>query len=390
MKLKDTFLKINKKFKGVIPPLSKEELNELENSIKGEGCREALIIWKGTIVDGHNRYVICNKLGIDFKTRSKSFKDEDEALAWIITNQLARRNLSDYDRVKLVLKKEEIFKRRAKEHQKAGGQKSGVGRQKSDKPLDVKKEVAKIANVSHDTVSRVKFIEKKADKKTKKKLSNQQLTINKVYRDLKKAEKRQKIKDRFKAPKFPKKGKKYEIIYADPPWNFKHYSDKGKGRSPDNYYKTMSLEDIKGLPIEDLASDNCILFLWTTFPFLEKSFEVIKSWGFTYKTVGFVWVKRNRKSSGWFWGMGYWTRSNAEICIIATKGSITRQSSSVFQIVDLPIEEHSKKPDIVRNKIVELVGELPRIELFARQKVNGWDTWGNEMGGFNGNKKVKE
>ena len=195
---------------------------------------------------------------------------------------------------------------------------------------------------------------------------------------MKKAEKREKIREEFKAPE-PFKKKKYKIIYADPPWNFKHYSEKGKGRSADNYYKTMSLNDITQLPVEDIADDNCVLFMWTTFPFLQKSFEVIKQWGFEYKTVGFVWVKRNKKAPTWFWGMGYWTRSNAEVCLIATKGSVTRQSSSVSQIIDAPVGEHSKKPDIVRDKIVELVGKLPRIELFARQSVKGWDVWGNEV-----------
>jgi len=376
MKSKDISLKINKSFQNIIPPLSKDEFKELENSIKEEGCREALIVWNKTIVDGHNRYEICNKLGIKFRTHKKQFKDEDEALTWIITNQLARRNLADYDRVKLVLKKEEIFSKKAKEKQSLGGKEKV--RQNSAKPIKVKEEIAKLAGVSHDTVSRVKFIEKKADKATKDKLSEQKLTINKVYNDLKKAEKREKIREEFKAPK-PFKKKKYSIIYADPPWNFKHYSEKGKGRSADNYYNTMSLNDIKELPVGNIADDNCVLFMWTTFPFLQKSFDVIKEWGFTYKTVGFVWVKRNRKASSWFWGMGYWTRSNAEICIIATKGSITRQSSSVSQIIDAPVGEHSKKPNIVREKIIELVGKLPRIELFARERYEGWDVWGDEV-----------
>ena len=165
MKSKNISLKINKIFKNIIPPLSKEEFKELENSIKDEGCREAIIVWNGTIVDGHNRHEICSKNGIKFKTHPKSFKDENDALAWIITNQLARRNLSDYDRVRLVLRKEEIFKKKASEKLKTH---TKQGYQKSDKAVHVSKEVAKIADVSHDTVSRVKFIEKQADKQTLK------------------------------------------------------------------------------------------------------------------------------------------------------------------------------------------------------------------------------
>jgi len=112
---------------------------------------------------------------------------------------------------------------------------------------------------------------------------------------------------------------------------------------------------------------------------LLEGLKVMKEWGFTYKTCGFNWVKRNKKSNTFFFGMGYWTRANSELCLIGTKGTIKRKSNKVFQIVDTPIEEHSKKPNIVRDRIVELVGDIPRIELFARQTANNWDCWGNEI-----------
>ena len=101
--------------------------------------------------------------------------------------------------------------------------------------------------------------------------------------------------------------------------------------------------------------------------------------GFTYKTLGFVWVNKNKKSVGWFWGGGNWTRANAEVCLIATKGKPKRVSASVHQICDAPRTEHSRKPDEIRQRIVDLCGDLPRIELFARQYANGWDCWGNEV-----------
>ena len=173
--------------------------------------------------------------------------------------------------------------------------------------------------------------------------------------------------------------KKYNIIYADPAWSFKTYSDKGKGKSPDNHYSVMSLKDIKDLPLKNIANDDCILFLWVTFPLLKEGFEVIDAWGFTYKTVAFNWVKKNKIKDSWFWGLGYWTRSNSDLCLLATKGNIKRKSASVHQIIDTPIEKHSKKPDIVKEKITELVGDLPRIELFARETADGWDSWGNEI-----------
>ena len=157
------------------------------------------------------------------------------------------------------------------------------------------------------------------------------------------------------------------------------WSEKGKGHSAENHYKTMNINDICKLPIERITDENCILFLWVTFPCLLEGLKAMKEWGFNYKTCGFTWVKRNKKSDSWFFGLGYWTRANAEICLIGTKGRIKRISKCIPQIVDTHIEEHSKKPAVIRDRIVELVGDLPRIELFARQKVNGWDVWGNEV-----------
>ena len=141
----------------------------------------------------------------------------------------------------------------------------------------------------------------------------------------------------------------------------------------------MSLNDIKALSVGNLADTDCALFMWTTIPLLKDCFSVIESWGFQYKTVAFVWIKLNKKSDTLFWGMGHWTRANAELCILATKGHPKRKSARVHQVIMSRIEEHSKKPDEARNRIIELVGDLPRIELFARRKTQGWDAWGNEV-----------
>ena len=171
---------------------------------------------------------------------------------------------------------------------------------------------------------------------------------------------------------------KYNIIYADPPWSYQDMALAGN-RGACCKYSVMSIKDICDLPIHNIADDNCILFMWVTMPILNECFDVIKAWGFKYKTCAFTWVKKNKKSESWFWGMGSWTRSNAEICLLATKGKPQRMSASVHQIIDTPIEKHSKKPDIVRDKIVELCGDLPRVELFARQPTEGWAVWGNEV-----------
>lgn len=168
--------------------------------------------------------------------------------------------------------------------------------------------------------------------------------------------------------------KKYNIIYADPPWR---YQDKCRGNAED-HYKTMSLEEIKNLPIEKIASKDCVLFLWATYPMLGEALEVIKAWGFTYKSIAFQWVKLT-KNNKYFFGLGRWTRGNTEPCLLAVRGKPKRIDNSVFQLVLSQIRKHSQKPDRVRYLIVKLMGDLPRIELFARQKFNGWDIWGNEL-----------
>ena len=172
---------------------------------------------------------------------------------------------------------------------------------------------------------------------------------------------------------------KYGIILADPAWSFKVWSKKGLGRSAEKHYPTMALKDICALPVAGIAAEDSALFLWATFPNLPEAFEVIKAWGFAYKTVAFTFIKRNKKSPGYFTGCGYWTRANAEICLLATRGHPKRVSKSVRQIIDAPIGRHSEKPAETRDRIIELMGELPRIELFAREKSEGWHVWGNEV-----------
>jgi N6-adenosine-specific RNA methylase IME4 len=175
-------------------------------------------------------------------------------------------------------------------------------------------------------------------------------------------------------------GQRFSTIYADPPWEFKVYSGKGKQRSAERHYDTMSLDDIKALPIEKLAAEDCALFLWMVWPELPGALEVIKAWGFEYKTAGFVWVKSTNSAEGLHWGMGYWTRANTEVCLLATRGSPTRLATDVHQVVMSLVGEHSEKPEEVRKRIEKLVPG-PRIELFSRRESDNWVAWGNEIQG---------
>jgi N6-adenosine-specific RNA methylase IME4 len=174
-------------------------------------------------------------------------------------------------------------------------------------------------------------------------------------------------------------GLRFPVIYADPPWEFKVYSGKGKQRSAERHYDTASLDDIKALPIASLAADNCALFMWGVWPELPGALEVIKAWGFEYKTAGFVWFKEvSEENSDFATGMGYWTRANTEPCFLATRGAPERVNKDVHQIIRAPVGEHSVKPEETRVRIERLITG-PYLELFARRPVPGWTVWGNEV-----------
>jgi len=189
--------------------------------------------------------------------------------------------------------------------------------------------------------------------------------------------------------------KKYQIIYADPPWSYKVWSEDKKQAQgcAKRYYPTMDIKDICNLSIEELADKDCKLFLWATPPCLLEALETMKAWGFEYKTIVFAWIKLNKKSNPnqqsfilqdsipRFYGIGHWTASNIELVLggLRKGGQLNRQAKNISQIVLSPLTIHSAKPPEVREKIVKLCGDLSRIELFARQKTKGWDVWGNEV-----------
>ena len=180
--------------------------------------------------------------------------------------------------------------------------------------------------------------------------------------------------------------KKYGAILADPPWPFATRSEKGKGRSPDQHYPTMTIPELKRMPVGDLAARDAVLFMWVTWPTMPRALELIEAWGFRYKTCAFAWMKADphRLFADEFTpvaGLGYWTRSNSEVCLLATRGRPKRRKMDVRQGIISPRREHSRKPDEIYGRIERLV-DGPYIELFARQRVKGWDAWGNEVDKF--------
>lgn len=177
--------------------------------------------------------------------------------------------------------------------------------------------------------------------------------------------------------------KKYQIILCDPPWKYNsraNHKTRFRGGAC-GHYSLMSMDAIKALPIRLLANDNCALFLWTTFPYLEEQIKLFSHWGFKYRTVGFTWIKTNSKNGKPFFGVGYYTKSNAEVCLLGVKGKMKPVSNKISSIIIAPRQKHSIKPNEIKNKIIQLFGDLPRIELFAREQTPGWTCLGNEING---------
>lgn len=174
----------------------------------------------------------------------------------------------------------------------------------------------------------------------------------------------------------PFPNKQFSCIYADPPWRYEDTANAGK-RGASHKYPVMTLEDICALPVEQIAVKDCALFLWVTPPFLMDAAKVLDAWGFTYKTKAFTWLKYTEKGCLHF-GMGRWTRANTEDCLLATRGKPKRVDAGVHQVIRSRVLNHSVKPPETRDRIVRLMGDIPRIELFARQRVEGWSGWGRD------------
>jgi DNA modification methylase len=206
----------NNEFKGLIPPLTPEEYAGLEQSIIAEGCRDALVTWQGTLIDGHNRYEICNKHNIPFSTSEKTFESRDKVKEWVILNQFGRRNLSVYDRSVLALKLKELFAEKAETNLHLSKGQGIKGCQKSDKVnIDTKKELAHIAGVSHDTIAKVQKIEKMATSETKEKVKSGEVSINQAYQTVRREEKISQQKSEIKENSLKHKSLHGEILQGD-------------------------------------------------------------------------------------------------------------------------------------------------------------------------------
>ena len=195
--------------------------------------------------------------------------------------------------------------------------------------------------------------------------------------------------------------KKYHVIYCDPLWSYRDKKKSGRSKcGAENHYPTLTLDELKQLPIQNICEDNCVLYMWVTFPMLREGLELIEAWGFEYKTIGFDWTKLNKDGSVWH-GVGAYSKSNNELCLFATKGNIGRlmrdendneiifdpkeklsiRSNQISCNVQAARGEHSEKPEEVRRRIEKLWGNVSHVELFAKERVKGWDSIGFDIDG---------
>jgi len=381
-------MEIKEEFKNLIPALSVEEYAQLEANILEEGIREPIITWNGYIIDGHNRFSIAQRFDLEYKTTSKHFTSEESVKEWMILNQFGRRNLSNYQRSVLALELEEVFSKKAKDNLIKGGKISQEGCQISDKAIDTKKELSKVASVSHDTISKVKKIQEKAPQEVKAKLATGEVSINAAYKEIKKEEKKEELQEKkkeyekriesntnneFKIDIF-NTNETFRVIYADPAWSYNDKQDTPQLGGASKHYDTMSIAELSKLPVNKISEKNSILFLWVTSPLLEDAFKVVSSWGFKYKT-SFIWdkVKHN---------MGHYNSVRHEILLVCTKGSCTPDNKVLYNSVQR-IERnnnHSEKPIEFLNIIDDLYNYGNKLEMFCRTiKKEKWYGWGNEL-----------
>jgi N6-adenosine-specific RNA methylase IME4 len=378
-------IQINEEFKKLIPALTNEEFKQLESNCINEGIREKIITWNGFIIDGHNRYEISQKWNLDFETESKHFDNKTDVKVWMVLNQFGRRNLTKYERSVLVLVLSEYYEEKAKENIVIGNKNRSTNSAKLPKrdSVDTRKELSKVAQVGERTLGMVKKIQEKANEETKAKLSTGEVSINQVYQEIKKEEKKaerielieQQIED-IEQGKLPELKGLFNVISVDPPWPYEAESKKttsfdSVGRRVANPYPEMSITDIKKIKMP-LMEDSVVL-LWTTHKFLPDAFEILKEWGMDYKAT-LVWNKEKI-------GMGAWFRMQCEFCLVGIKGKPYWENTTFRDILNEPRREHSRKPDSFFN-MIETITKGRRLEYFSREKRDGWEVFGNDINKF--------
>lgn len=382
---------IDPEFKAFIHSLKTEEYAQLEQNIKDEGCRDPLVLWGNVLVDGHNRYEICTRHGIAFNTVSKEFKDRDAVMDWMDANQLGRRNLTP-DQFTYHLGR--LYNRQKKA---LGGQIPNSRVDQIEPPISTAEKLAKEHAVSAATVKRAgqiaSAVERAApeiqqamkaglmpvtqaakiadaspefQRAVAKKVTEENTKPNEAIR-LVKAE-------TIEAREIETPSGKFRVIYADPPWSYGNTMPDDFKEQRD-HYPVMSMDDLCAMPVKDMAADDAVLFLWVTSPILEESFALVKAWGFKYK-ASFVWDKVGHV-------MGHYNSVRHEFLLVCVRGSCQPDVRKLFDsVVTEERTSHSKKPAQFYEMIETIYTQGRRIELFARNRRDGWEAYGYEPDKF--------
>jgi N6-adenosine-specific RNA methylase IME4 len=408
---------IDSEFQSLIPPLLPNEFEQLEANICHDGCHEPLSIWNGVLVDGHNRYNICQKRGIKFEITQLEFESRDHAMAWIDERQLGRRNLDDDKRAMVaqdlverrsriaVIKQREIA-RAAKAAERSECAESAhseepTGKQKRSKPNRTRTAVAKERNIPDKKLRHAAEI-KKADKnvaymvlagtvklteakklvalsESARKTAVEAIASGANVRTAVRVAKKSDYNARIEAAKRKPLEGTYRIIYADPPWKYHGLNQADEYGHAERHYECLDDKQLcdyhpgdGNKTVKELTDDNAVLFMWVTSPLLERCFPIIRAWGFQYK-ASFVWDKVRHN-------MGFYNSVRHELLLIATKGSCKPDIPKLVDSVQ-SIErsaKHSEKPQEFYAIIEAMYDHGRKLELFSRSAREGWDSEGDE------------
>jgi N6-adenosine-specific RNA methylase IME4 len=379
-------------YANLFPMLIGPELEAFREDVRLNGVREPIVFLDGYVLDGRNRYMAARDC---HQSYPRIDYEGEDPLGFVISLNLKRRHLTESQRATVAAKLETT--ERGRPGKDANLQ---VSREQAAQLLNVsERSVASASRVlEHGAPELVAAVEKGEvsvsaaadvaslpEPEQREIVAHGEKAILEAAKNIRAERVEKKRVEKIAATQviaernaeLPVPERKYSVIYADPPWSYEVWSGAGKDRAAENHYPTMDLDAIKALPVERLAAEDCALFLWAVMPQLPEAIEVLRAWGFEYKTCAFVWVKTTQDGERPATGMGYWTRSNAEICLLATKGAPMRMAADVHQVVQTPRMEHSRKPDEVAERIERLVPG-PYIELFSRRAREGWDAWGNQ------------
>lgn len=348
----------------IFPLLSNHELKALAEDIKTNGLREPVVTYEGKILDGRNRYRACKLVSVE--PQFKAFTG-DSPCSFVISLNLKRRHLTPSQGATSVVDAEPWLDSERKKRMSAGGNKKEVGRQKIDMPL--RDDFASSFGTNRQYVSDAKEIKQKAPEKFEK-IRTGEKTIREVKREIRREEHKQRVKAaQLKASKSPAPTNEPPgLVLADPPWCYEHCE--APDREVENHYNTATLDEIFKHSPKTLS--DCILLLWATAPKLDEALQVMKAWGFTYRSCT-VWDKATI-------GMGYWFRIQHELLLVGIKGKpgCTPESERISSIIQSPRGKHSQKPECVYEWIERAFPLIPKLEMYCRSPRKGWSVWGNE------------